>query len=243
MKRWLIVLSIAGLTGCATTAVWQHPARMGGGHDGATMALAECQAFASGTGPAPIPTARMDVPAPNSYTTRGTYSQYGSYGNFNATTTANPGFASNFASGYNSGAAIADAIASIQYQKRIAEVTTACMRTQGWIDTSTPEGQTQFKQGADARMAKTTANQQSDARQKASDEWGAVVKAFLDIEATSPGGIDYRKDPVKYAALDKYVKQLANDPKNNPENMAWFLIEAHKMVLADEKLTPAAGTK
>ncbi|CAN7347364.1 hypothetical protein LJR074_001990 [Acidovorax sp. LjRoot74] len=185
----------------------------------------------------------MDIPAPTSYTTRGTYSQYGSQGTFNATTTANPGFASNFASGYNSGAALGDAIASIQYQKRIAEVTTACMRTQGWIDTSTPEGQAQFKQGADARIAKTTANQQSEARQKASDQWGAVVKAFLDFEAASPGGIDYRKDPVKYAALDKYVKQLANDPKNNPENMAWFLIEAHKMVLADEKAASATEAK
>lgn len=236
MTRLIVVTAaLAMLTGCATKAIWQNPARMGDGHDGATMALAECEAYASGTGPAPIPTSRMDVPAPSSYTTRGTYSQYGSYGTFNATTTANAGFASNFASGYNAGASIGDAIASIQYQKRIAEVTRACMRTQGWIDTSTPEGQARFKQDAEARLAKKAADRQSEVRQTASEEWEAVVSAFLDFEAAKPGGIDYRKDSVKYAALDRYVKQLANDPVNNKQSMAWFLLEAHKMVLSDDK--------
>lgn len=231
------------LTACATTATWQHPARMGDGHDGATMALAECQAYASGTGPAPTPTARMDVPAPTSYTTQGTYTDYGSYGTFRGTTRANGGGAASFASGYNSGAAIGDAIASIQYQNRIKEVTAACMRTQGWVDTSTPEGQTRFKQDAEARKAKIAAAKQSEVKQAASDDWGTVVNAFLQIEAESPGGIDYRKDPVKFAALDKYVKLLANDPKNDRQNMAWFLVEAHKLVLADDQAAPATSKK
>ena len=47
-----------------------------------------------------------------------------------------------------------------------------------------------------------------------------------------PGGIDYRKDPVKLAALDKYVKELANDPKNGGRSMTWYLVEASKLVRA-----------
>ncbi len=235
------IASLAVLAGCATTAIWQHPDRMGDGHDGATMALAECQAYAAGTGPAPTPTTRIDVPAPTSYTTRGTYTDYGSYGILRATTTPNAGFASGVASGYNSGAAIGDAIASVQYQKRIGEITAACMRTQGWIDTSSPEGQTRFKQDAEVRLAKAAAAKQSESKQTANDEWGAVVNAFLEIEAANPGGIDYRKDSVKFAALDKYVKQLASDPKNVQQKMAWFLVEAHKLVLLDIKASGGAN--
>jgi hypothetical protein len=55
----------------------------------------------------------------------------------------------------------------------------------------------------------------------------------MDIEAARQGGIDYRTDKVKQAALDKYVKEIANAPGNDDKPMRWFLIEAHKRVLAD----------
>ena len=244
----IVSAAFVGLAGCASTAVWQHPSRAGEGHDGATMALAECQSYAAGTGPAPAPTARMDVPAPTSYTTRGTYTQYGNYGTFRGTTTANGGFNSNFASGYNSGAALGDAIASIGFQKRLKDVTDACMRTQGWIETSTPEGQAKFKQDAAASLAKTAAAKQaavetrSAAEKAGKEQWDSVVQAFLQIEAARPGGTDYLNDSAKLESLDKYVKQLANDPATNKQSMAWFLVEAHKLVLKDEKAAQA-GTK
>lgn len=236
MTRFIFSSAIlALLVGCSTPATWQHPARAGDGHDGATMALAACESYASGTGPAPMPTSRMEVPAPTSYTTVGTYSQYGSSGTLNATTTPNSGFASKYASGSNAAADLIDAFESARYRKRIGTITQACMRTQGWIDTSTPEGQTKFKQDSEKRLANSSASKLAAEKKAAADEWSTVIGAFMEIEARSPQGIDYRNDPKRLEALDKYVKQLANDPKNDKQNMAWFLIEAHKLVLAEER--------
>ena len=229
-----VVAAIVALSGCASTATWQHPARAGDGHDGATMAWAECQRYAAGTGPAPRMTARMDVPGPTSYTTRGTYSQYGSTGTFNAITTANQGAGSSFASGYNAGASLGDAFAEIARQRQQKSVATACMRTLGWIDTSTPEGQAQFKQAATEFSEKPSSNQAAEDK-AVKEKWITTINTFLETEAARPGGIDYRSDKKKHAALDKYVKQLANDPKNERQSMVWFLVEAHKMVLLENE--------
>lgn len=213
MIRFVAITTAAvALTGCATTATWQHPARMGDGHDGATMALAECQAYASGTGSAPAPTARMDVPAPTSYTTRGTYTDYGSHGTFSGTTRANGSFASGFASGYNSGAAIGDAIASIQYQKRIGEVTAACMRTQGWVDTSTPEGKTKFQSivaASASNDAKTGAARSESIRKNIE----TAIEHTFDFEAAQKNGIQYRSDRQKREAFFDYVASMLDDPR------------------------------
>ena len=37
----LSAMAAVFVSGCASTAVWRHPERMGDGHDGATMALAK----------------------------------------------------------------------------------------------------------------------------------------------------------------------------------------------------------
>jgi hypothetical protein len=222
--------ALALLSACASTATWQHPERYGDGHDGATMALAECEAYAAGLRPAPTPPTMMPEPAPSSYTTRGTYTGNGSYGTFTGTTRANSG--SSFASGYNSGAAMASAIMAAQHQNRVKELAAACMRKLGWVETSTPEGQAQFKKVSAERRAKLAAAKESEAENAARAKWEAAIDAFLDVEAAMPGGIDYRKDPVKLAALDKYVKELANDPKNGGRSMTWYLVEASKLVRA-----------
>jgi hypothetical protein len=225
----LSAMAAVFVSGCASTAVWRHPERMGDGHDGATMALAECRAYASGLAPAPMPSTRMDVPPPTSYTSRGTYTQYGNTGYYSGTTRANNSFGSNFASGYNAGASMAEAIEAMQRQDDIQKVTTACMRKLGWVDTSTPAGEATFKQQV---SVKSSAKEKQEAQEEASARWRALVKAFIDIEEGRPNGIKYRESPEKMAALDKYVKQLANDPKNDQREAVWFLQEAHKMVLA-----------
>lgn len=117
------------------------------------------------------------------------------------------------------------------------------MRTQGWIDTSTPEGQEKFKQGIASLATAKTASRQSAADKAARDEWVTTIGAFMDTESARPGGIDYRTDKAKQAALDKYVKELANDPANAKQRMSWFLTEAHKKVLADTEQYKDAAQK
>lgn len=229
MRYAISAMVLAVLSGCASTAKWQHPARAGDGHDGATMALAECESYAAGRTPMPKLQAYMPAPAPTAYNTTGTISSYGNVSTFQGTTTPSGGLASGYATGANMGANIANAYAVSAARQREAELTGACMRTQGWIDTSTPEGQEKFRVASAQRQApKGQATEQSATR-----EWATAVSTFLDTEAARPGGIDYRADAVKQAALDRYVKELANDPKNDHQKMSWFLIEAHKRVLAD----------
>lgn len=218
----LVVVVLTAIGGCANTSNWQHPLQPAGSADEATLALAECQRYAAGTGPAPTP--KMDVPAATSFTTRGTYTQYGSNGTFSATTTARQSGQANFATGYNAGASIGDAFAEIAHQNRVKEVTAACMRKQGWIDTKSPEGEELFKQALASTSSRNTASTNAP--------WVAAINTFVQAEAARPGGVDYRKDKRMQSQLDKYVKQLANDPKNDQQSMVWFLSEAHKNVLA-----------
>lgn len=228
-----ILAALAAVTGCASTATWQHPIRAGESHDGATMALAECESYAAGRTPMPTMMGYMPEPAPTSYHTTGTYTSYGNYGSFQGTTVASGGFASGYAAGANMGANIANAYALSAAHARQAELTTACMRTLGWIDTSTPEGQKKFKQAVAAQAAAERPAADQSQASMGREKWIATINAFVEAEAARPGGIDYRTDMAKQEALDKYVKQLANDPANDDRSMAWFLIEAHKIVLGE----------
>lgn len=224
---------LVALAGCASTAMWQHPTQAGGGHDGATMALAECQSYAAGRTPMPKMQAYMPIPEPTSYRTTGSYSSYGNYGTFQATTTPSGGFASGYASGANMGANIANAYAVSAARDREEKLAAACMRTLGWIDTSLPEGQEKFKQLTSSALAAQAASKQSASDKSAQDRWIATINTFVETEAARPGGIDYRTDTQKQDALDKYVKEIAAAPGNEDKKMSWFLIEAHKRVLED----------
>lgn|GEM_PF-3006083 len=221
-------LAAASLVGCASTATWQHPAKAGEGHDGATMALADCESYAAGRTPMPKLQGYMPVPAPTSYNTTGTYTNYGSYGSFQGTTTANSGFASGYASGANMGANIANAYALSAARDKEEKLTAACMRTLGWIDTSSPEGLAKFKQATSQLSQAKAAPEKSDS----ADKWKTEVQTFIEVEAARPGGIDYRKDKEAQELFDKYLKQIASDPKSNNQSGTWLLIESHKQVVS-----------
>jgi len=107
------------------------------------------------------------------------------------------------------------------------------MRTTGWIDTSTEDGKAQFSKAMVALNSAKTKKQAAGAEDRAKSEWNAAIDTFIDAEAARPGGINYLQDEAKLSALDKYVKELANDPKNEHQRMSWFLIEAHKRVVGD----------
>lgn len=236
MIRYAVpAVALMVLSGCASTALWQHPQRAGDGHDGATMALAECQSYAAGRTPMPKLQAYMPVPAPTTYNTTGTITNYGSTSTFQGTTTASGGFATGYANGANMGANFANAYAMGSARKREEQLTAACMRTQGWIDTSSPEGKAQLTQAVATMQTSPGTTRQQEADKAAEEKWVATINAFIETEAARPGGIDYRKDRVKQAALDKYVKELANAPDANQRSMAWYLIEAHKKVLQDDR--------
>lgn len=177
--------------------------------------------------------AYMPSPAPTSYSTVGTYSTYGNQGSFQATTTANGGFASGYAAGANMGANIVNTYALGAARRRQEELKAACMRTTGWIDTSTEDGKAQFSKATAALSSEKAKKRATDAEDRSQSEWHAAIDTFIDAEAARPGGINYLQDEAKLVALDKYVKQLANDPKNKHQKMSWFLIEAHKRVVGD----------
>lgn len=250
MFRYLLVIAtVTSLVACGSTAEWRRPgwnAEAGPSTDGLTVALAECEAWARGTAPAPIPPAYMPVPAPTSYLTRGTYSQYGSTGTFQATTRSRSSFDSQFASGYNSGAALGSALASIVNENKVTERAEACMREMGWVDTSTPEGvkklevaTTAFQEKQRQRELQNAVKSQETQQQKqAKERWFAAIQTFIEIEASRPDGINYLSNSAQLNALDTYVKMLANRNANEGKSMSWFLIEANKLVRKDYGLNP-----
>lgn len=250
MVRYLLIIATAAsLVACGSTAEWRRPgwnAEAGPSTDGLTMALAECEGWARGTAPAPIPPAYIPVPAPTSYLTRGTYSQYGSTGTFQATTRARSSFDSQFASGYNSGAALGSALASMVNESKVTERTEACMREMGWVDTSTPEGVKKLEVATAAFQEKkrqrelqnAAKSQETEQQNKANERWLAAIETFIDAEAARPDGIDYLANAAQFNALDTYVKMLANRDENDDKPMSWFLIEANKLVRKDYGLNP-----
>lgn len=232
-KMLRCAVSIAALfvlSGCASTAKWQHPQRAGEGFDGMTMALADCESYAAGRTPMPQLQGYMPVPAPSSYNTTGTITTYGGYSTFQGRTTASGGFASGYAQGANMGASIANAYALGAAKRREEELTHACMRTTGWIDTSTPEGEAKFKQAVAESAAKKSAPKESSSE---ASQWEIAIRTLIDTEAARPGGIDYAGDISKQKAFDGYVAQLSKIPGNENKPANWFVIEAHKLVLRD----------
>lgn len=69
--------------------------------------------------------------------------------------------------------------------------------------------------------------------------WQSQIDALM-TQAKRPemGGIDYRTDEAKARQLDRFVKTLAGDDENADKDGAWFLAEAHKLVLARYNITP-----
>lgn len=161
-KNFILILSaLLFLSGCASNELWRHPEKGGDGRTGAEMTLAECQRYAYGLEPEPTPVARMDVPAPSSYVTHGTYQQYGSNGTFTARTQAQNSSSRDFAANYNSGASLGEALASIAYQNKIKKITKDCMISRGWIDTSTEEGRILFSKEKENITQKSILNNKS----------------------------------------------------------------------------------
>ncbi len=71
--------------------------------------------------------------------------------------------------------------------------------------------------------------------QTAEQLWTHAVNQFMDSTARlseAAGGIDYRKDTEKWSDLDGFVRSLAARNEYAHQSMDWFLVEAHKRVLA-----------
>jgi hypothetical protein len=71
--------------------------------------------------------------------------------------------------------------------------------------------------------------------QTAEQLWTHAVNQFMDSTARlseAAGGIDYRKDTEKWSDLDGFVRSLAARTEHAHQSMDWFLVEAHKRVLA-----------
>ena len=230
MVRYAVALtSMLMLLGCASTAKWQHPMAPNEDADTMTIALAECESYAAGMTPMPKFQGYMPIPSPTSYTTTGTLNTYGNYHSFQASTTPNSGFAGSYAAGANMGADIANAFAAAAARKREEELTKACMRKTGWIDTSTPEGEAQFKKAVDVVRAESVSREKQKTANE--QEWTTAIQQLIQSEASRPGGINYKRDTFKQTQFDLYIGIITKDPKNQDKSPQWFVREAHEMVL------------
>ena len=151
MRISATVSAAALLVGCATPAhipTWAHPDLPKDSErtkDLAMLNTAECYQQARGMVPQPAAPRAVPVPPPSSYTTTGTYTNYGGIGVINATTRPQGGFSQGLASGANLGAAVAHNKAVSDANQQVMALTGACMRMRGWIDISTPEGRNKLR--------------------------------------------------------------------------------------------------
>lgn len=142
MKRAVAPLGAALLLAACASPQWRHPSIADEirAKDAATLALAQCEAYAQGLAPMPSGPRYMPVPASGSYYTSGTVSTYGNTSYVNAYTRSGGGFSQEFAKGYNGGTALGQAAAEIASRRKQAEIAAACMRQQGWVDARSEEG-------------------------------------------------------------------------------------------------------
>lgn len=78
-------------------------------------------------------------------------------------------------------------------------------------------------------------------QQTAQGQWQAEINKAI-ARAAKDDGIDYRKDQVKAADWDQFVRVLAANPANSDKPMDWFLAEAHKRVMALHGVTKPTPT-
>jgi len=87
----------------------------------------------------------------------------------------------------------------------------------------------------DLRDLKTRATMAAEMRQQSEQAaWRSAIGTFVGDAAKTPemGIVDYARDKAKQADLDTFVKALAHAPENADKPYRWFLVEAHKRVVA-----------
>jgi hypothetical protein len=70
--------------------------------------------------------------------------------------------------------------------------------------------------------------------------WLTDIHAFKG-RALAESGVNYDADPEKAAAWDGWVKHLASNPANAAKPDSWFLEQAHKKVMIEFEIAPAAA--
>lgn len=217
------------LTGCATTQ-YHHHAITDKAEESRQLEIDDAQCTAVSYGAAPMPQVHYNTPAPSqafSGTVRRTDiydpARYEYRGTITPVQAPGAAFAQGMANGMNMGAAMA--------AKRAREkIYHGCMLQMGWSTEARP---VPVKQAAPpSATPPAPLSKQASEKERGEERWHQTIATFLDVEAASPGGIDYRAEPAKMQLLDITVKGLANDPKNEGKSMSWFLIEANRLVKA-----------
>lgn len=221
MKAPSALAFIALLTGCASTTYF-HPRHASEEERARQFEIDDARCTAVSFGAAPMPQVTYSAPQ-TAYRVQGTiqgttpgtdYNSYNYSGTIRPQGSAAGSFAQGFANGMNMGAAVAAGNA----RRKIHH---GCMMNLGW---TTEKPQAEVAKASPAPAPKT--------RTPEEEKWSQAIDTFMDVEAASPGGIDYRNEPAKLQLLDVTVKALANDPKNSDKSMSWFLIEANRLVKA-----------
>lgn len=211
--RHLFIVGLVVLSGCASKPQYFHqyitePAKL---ERQRAIDDGQCMQAALGS----VPTPQVTYQPSNTYQTTGTVSGYdstGGYSNYtySGTTRAKQNSVESFSQGFANGLNIGNAIAAQKAQEKVYH---GCMLSRGW--SNNPNAAEEKKQELDAAAKK---------------KWLATIDQFIRAEASKPNGIDYRSDSEKMDTLDAYVKALAGDSVNEDRPMAWFLVEADRLV-------------
>lgn len=224
MTRIAVLLTgVALLSGCATAPSYHNPNIVDPIAAKRQFDIDDGYCTGVSSGSVPMPMVRTYVPGQQAYTINGTGSMFtpgvgtSSYGyQARVTPVPNPGAA--FATGMANGMNMGIAMRAAQDRQRVYH---GCMVSLGW--SNDPE--------VLAAASKPKAPAKEPAGQDVDEErWRQAIETFLDMEAASPGGIDYRKDPAKMDLLDATVRALGRDPRHQDKSMSWFLMEANRMV-------------
>ncbi|MBI5257019.1 MAG: hypothetical protein HY855_11010 [Burkholderiales bacterium] len=99
-------------------------------------------------------------------------------------------------------------------------------------DTYRTEADKLAERRAELNMVKFKADLSAEmVQQEAARQWNGAINTLFD-RVSKDDGIDYRKDEVRRADLDTFVKALAANPATEAWPMSRFLEEAHKRVVA-----------
>ena len=227
-KKWMFVLAIFSLSGCASGPDWRHTKITDNVVASRQLVIDDgnCTLFAEGGAPIPE-VAQLDGPKTTDIVVRGTTfnpstgTTTSSVYRGTASTAPSGGFAGGFANGVASGASLGAAIAAQRAQEKLYK---SCMYTKGWTDQPevAPKGNMAASSAklATPKQIKSTREPSADIKiyRTQDDEWFADLEEFMRFYPT------YKK-PAAYEILRIEMSKL--EAANPNLSLSQRLVKAH----------------
>ena len=158
MRKFVVMMVLVmGISGCSTVPTqWYNSSIKDPSQQMYQLSRDQSVCVNVSQGMAPMPVAPMYVPPPQSYNVN---AQVVNYGYNNSTVyghiTPVPSFSSSFASGYNNGIALGEAIR----RRQMTDTYVACMKQLGWTDKPDTQPSTTQASPTQSTNTQTSSNQ------------------------------------------------------------------------------------